>query len=75
MFIAGGLGIFSIFSLNNLGITAILTYIGELALNVLLGYRLFYLIGNYSVGLANDSKKSSSQDIEKGTPANGGKTL
>ena len=59
----GVLGIFSILSLGSYSFLSILLYIGELALFVLIGYRLFSLIGEFGDGLATAGK--TSKDIEK----------
>ena len=72
LMISGVLGVFSIFSINSIGPFSIALYVGELALYVLIGYRLFSMIGDFGTGLANAGK--SSKDIEKGG-AKGEKSL
>ena len=62
--VSGGLGVFSIFSVGSFTFFSIVLYVGELALYILIGYRLFYLIGEFGTGLAKAG--SSSKDPEKG---------
>jgi len=53
--ISGALGIFSIFSIQ-LSFLSILMFVAELACYILIGYRLFFLIGDFSLGLATAAK-------------------
>ena len=50
---SGVLGVFSFFSMGSFTFFSILLYVGELVLYVLMGYRLFFLIGDYGTGLAS----------------------
>lgn len=71
MLIASGvLGVFSIFSLGSYTFFSLLLYIGELGLYVLMGYMLFFKIGEFGDGLAKASK-----DIEKGGDKEEGKSI
>ena len=63
LMVSGALGIFSIFSIGTLSFLAIILYISQLAIYVLFGYRLFFLIGEFGDGLAKQTQ--TSKDIEK----------
>ena len=62
--VSGALGIFSFFNLTTYTFFSILLYIGELVVYMLIGYRLFFLIGDFGTALSGSGK--TSKDIEKG---------